>query len=281
MSRRLRLAVVAAVLALALPGALASCARAPGSDYASAHKGDVVTLGTWEQDGDAANGPEPLTWIVLDRIDDRLLLLTADVVAARPYHHVPFEPVTWADSDLRAWLNTEFLTQALTPAEQELVQPTLLDNPAQSVAGTDGGAPTTDRVMALSETDAVIYLSTDWDREWSGQASASDAVAGDALYTDGNGHVDWWLRSPGGDDYAAQYVSAAGVPATAGIACDAQLGVRPALWLSLTSGASSPATALVPTAATVPPATVSGAATPALVPTATAATPAGSPEPRP
>ena len=279
MSRRLRLAVVAAVLALALPGALASCARAPGSDYASAHKGDVVTLGTWEQDGDAANGPEPLTWIVLDRIDDRLLLLTADVVAARPYHHVPFEPITWADSDLRAWLNTEFLTQALTPAEQELVQPTLLDNPAQSVAGTDGGAPTTDRVMALSETDAVIYLSTDWDRELSGQASASDAVADDALYTDGNGHVDWWLRSPGGDDYAAQY--AAGVPATAGIACDARLGVRPALWLSLTSGASSPATALVPTAATVSTATVSGAATPALVPTATAATPAGSPEPRP
>ena len=281
MSRRLRLAVVTAVLALALPGALASCARAPGSDYASAHKGDVVTLGTWEQDGDAANGPEPLTWIVLDRIDDRLLLLTADVVAARPYHHVPFEPITWADSDLRAWLNTEFLTQALTPAEQELVQPTLLDNPAQSVAGTDGGAPTTDRVMALSETDAVIYLSTDWDREWSGQASASDAVADDALYTDENGHVDWWLRSPGGDDYAAQYVSAAGVPATAGIACDARLGVRPALWLNLTSGASSPATALVPTAATVSTATVSGAATPALVPTATAATPAGSPEPRP
>lgn len=281
MSRRLRLAVVAAVLALALPGALASCARAPGSDYASAHKGDVVTLGTWEQDGDAANGPEPLTWIVLDRIDDRLLLLTADVVAARPYHHVPFEPITWADSDLRAWLNTEFLTQALTPAEQELVQPTLLDNPAQSVAGTDGGAPTTDRVMALSETDAVIYLSTDWDRELSGQASASDAVADDALYTDGNGHVDWWLRSPGGDDYAAQYVSAAGVPATAGIACDARLGVRPALWLSLTSGASSPATALVPTAATVSTATVS-TATPALVPTTPAVTtPAGSPEPRP
>ncbi|WP_284710481.1 DUF6273 domain-containing protein, partial [Actinomyces sp. 186855] len=229
MTTRVRAAVAA--LALLLPGTLSSCAPAPTADYASAEKGDVVTLGTWEQDADAANGTEPLEWIVLDRIDDRLLLLTADVVAARPYHHVPFEPITWADSDLRAWLNADFLTQALTSAEQDLVQPTVLDNPDQSLTGTDGGAPTTDRVLALSETDAVIYLSTDWDREWNGRATVTPAASSPALYTDDEGHADWWLRSPGGDDYAAQYVSAAGESVTAGIAVDAELGVRPALWL--------------------------------------------------
>ncbi|QPL05498.1 MULTISPECIES: DUF6273 domain-containing protein [Actinomyces] len=237
-----RVRAVVAALALLLPGALGSCAPTPTTDYATAHKGDVVILGTWEQDGDATNGAEPLEWIVLDRIDDRLLLLTADVVAARPYHHVPFEPITWADSDLRAWLNTDFLTQALTPAEQDLVQPTVLDNLDQSIAGTDGGAPTTDRVLALSETDAVIYLSTDWDREWTGRATVTDAASSPALYTDDEGHTDWWLRSPGGDDYAAQYVSADGEPITAGIAADAELGVRPALWLSVW-GTTTPSSA--------------------------------------
>lgn len=238
-------AVVAA--ALALPAALVSCVPAPTTDYASARKGDVVVLGTWEQDGDAANGPEPLEWIVLDRVDDRLLLLTVDAVAARPYHRVPFEPVTWADSDLRTWLNTEFLTQALTDAEQALVRPTVLDNPDQSVTGTDGGPTTTDRVLALSETDAVIYLSTDWDRELTGQATAVPALADAPLYTDDDGHVDWWLRSPGGEEYAAQYVSADGAPVAAGISADVELGVRPALWLSLSASDDDAAVPLVGT----------------------------------
>ncbi|MGK2349489.1 DUF6273 domain-containing protein [Actinomyces sp. W5033] len=246
MSTRVRAALAA--LALLLAPALGACAPAPTTDYATAHKGDVVTLGTWEQDADPTNGAEPLEWIVLDRIDDHLLLLTANVIASRPYHHVPFEAITWADSDLRAWLNTDFLTRALTPDEQDLVEPTVLDNPDQSVTGTEGGAPTTDRVLALSETDAVIYLSADWDREWTGQATVVPAAASPALYTDDEGHADWWLRSPGGDDYAAQYVSAAGAPVTAGIAVDAELGVRPALWLSLPPARSAAPSATAPSA---------------------------------
>ena len=56
----------------------------PALPYRGAAKGDVVSFGSFEQDGDASNGPESIRWIVLERFDDRLLLLSADVPRRTP-----------------------------------------------------------------------------------------------------------------------------------------------------------------------------------------------------
>ena len=52
----------------------------PALPYRSASKGDTVSFGSYEQDGNTQNGPEPIQWIVLDKIDGQLLLLSADVL---------------------------------------------------------------------------------------------------------------------------------------------------------------------------------------------------------
>ena len=44
----------------------------PALPYRKAAKGDLVTFGSFEQDGDELNGPEPIQWIVLERFGDRL-----------------------------------------------------------------------------------------------------------------------------------------------------------------------------------------------------------------
>ena len=199
----------------------------------SASKGDTVEFGAYEQDGNAQNGPEPITWIVLDKIDGQLLLLSADVLDARQYHHVPFEEVTWENSDLRAWMNGDFYEGAFTPVQRVLIETVHNENAAQSITGANGGAATDDRVFALSETESVIYLNTPAARSDIGAAPASVHAAAGPLSVSEDGTADWWLRSPGTYGFATQFVDATGVPSLSGANVDLQYGVRPALWINV------------------------------------------------
>lgn len=208
----------------------------PALPYRSAKKGELIEFGAFEQDGDAANGPEPIRWIVLDRIDERLLLLSRDSLDAAPYHRVPFEPVTWEHSDLRRWMNSDFLATAFNEKEVCLVPTVEIPNTPQSATGTAAGPTTRDRVFALSETEASIYISDAVERASLGSAALSAAVDDDDLPTDEEGRADWWLRSPGTYDFTAQYVDREGVRHGSGAAADATYGVRPALWLDTSAG---------------------------------------------
>lgn len=208
----------------------------PALPYRSAKKGELIEFGAFEQDGDAANGPEPIRWIVLDRIDGRLLLLSRDSLDAAPYHRVPFEPVTWEHSDLRRWMNSDFLATAFNEKEVCLVPTVEIPNTPQSATGTAAGPATRDRVFALSETEASIYISDAVERASLGSAALSAAVVADDLPANEEGYADWWLRSPGTYDFTAQYVDREGVRHGSGAAADATYGVRPALWLDTSAG---------------------------------------------
>ena len=205
----------------------------PALPYRKAAKGDVIAFGSFEQDGDTTNGAEPIRWIVLERFDDRLLVLSADVLDGRQYNHVPFQEVTWADSDLRAWMNDDFLTAAFGPAQQGIIATVCNSNEDQSVTGAEGGADTQDRVFALSETESVIYLSSSASRADIGAAPASAFAASGALTVSEDGTADWWLRSPGTYGFAAQFVDAEGKPSVSGANVDVFYGVRPALWIDV------------------------------------------------
>ena len=51
--------------------------------YGKIKKGDVIAFGMYEQDGNTANGPEPVEWLVIDRIGDEALLLSACLLYRR------------------------------------------------------------------------------------------------------------------------------------------------------------------------------------------------------
>ncbi|MGN0972049.1 MAG: hypothetical protein ACI4OY_08835 [Aristaeellaceae bacterium] len=69
--------VLCMVMMLALRGQAEGCLTV----------GDSVVFGHLEQDDDAANGSEPLTWTVLHTEDDKALLITAEVIASRQFHN--------------------------------------------------------------------------------------------------------------------------------------------------------------------------------------------------
>ena len=103
----------------------------------------------------------------------------------------------------------------------------------KSVTGAPGGAPTQDRVFALSEQESVVYLSGSVNRSDIGAAPASQAAASGPLAVSEDGTADWWLRSPGTYAFAAQYVDTAGTPLPSGANVDVLYGVRPALWIDI------------------------------------------------
>ena len=223
----------------------------PSLPYRDVAKGELVAFGSWEQDGDTANGPDPIEWIVLDKVDGRLLLLSAACLDGRPYNPVEFQSVTWQECELRSWLNSDFLEGAFTDAELSLIPAVENVNEGRIGAADDddpmheifadggkgteqmgvGGADTVDRVFLLSETDALIYLHGDMERETVGKALLADAAASRGVYAGDDGCVGWWLRSPGVYGFTAQFVNEEGQPYPSGAYVELVYGVRPALWL--------------------------------------------------
>lgn len=201
----------------------------------AAEKGDTITFGRYEQNNNPGNGPEPIDWIVLDKVDGKLLLLSSACLAGKAYNAESFAPVTWETCSLRAWLNGEFFDSAFSGSEREAVATVVNHNEDHSTVGTPGGKDTEDRVFLLSESDAVIYLNNDYSQDTIGRVMASDYAVANGLQTDEDGLCSWWLRSPGMYEYIAQFVDQQGKPYPNGGSTDIDylFGVRPALWVDL------------------------------------------------
>lgn len=201
----------------------------------SAQKGDLVQFGRYEQDVDLSNGPEKIEWLVLERLEDQLLLLSMKGLEGKPYHTVPFESITWENCALRSWLNSDFLNTAFKEKEQSFIPVVLNQNKDQSAVGTDGGADTEDRVFLLSETEASIYLNSEINQDMIGKARSTRYCEDHNTETNEEGYVSWWLRSPGVYPYSAQFVDQNGKLYLSGayVDIDYQFAVRPAIWLDL------------------------------------------------
>ncbi len=201
----------------------------------SAKKGDRILFGHYEQDNDLTNGAEPIEWLVLERLDGQLLLLSSEGLDGKPYHTVPFAEITWEECSLRTWLNDEFFNTAFTAKEQFFIPAVANQNKDQSAVGTEGGADTIDRVFLLSEADTSVYLNTEIDQETIGKTYATKYAENRNVEADEEGYISWWLRSPGVYPYSAQFVDQDGKLHLSGayVDIDYQFAVRPVIWLDL------------------------------------------------
>ncbi|MCF0120775.1 MAG: hypothetical protein HUJ65_03970, partial [Oscillospiraceae bacterium] len=136
---------------------------------------------SYEQDNDASDGAEPIEWIVLeyDAASGQALLLSKYALEAKAFHDGEAYP-TWEKSDIRAWLNGEFLNAAFTAEEQSAIAETALTTSENALwtgisaaeggepAAVGGGADTNDKVFLLSTEDVLGML---------GFASAEEALS--------------------------------------------------------------------------------------------------------
>lgn len=173
---------------------------------------------------------EPLCWRVLavDEKAKRALLITEKVIDCRSYHGT-YKSVTWAECDLRKWLNEEFIKTAFTETERKRIVLAENDNPDNGYYGTYGGRPTKEKVFLLSFDEAGKYFISDGDRA----AEATEFAKKQGVYL--QGRMGWcWLRSPGFHSGIAACVGPDGGVGEYGFdVTSADVGVRLALWLNL------------------------------------------------
>ena len=194
--------------------------------------GDYVTFGTYEQDNNRSNGKEPIEWLVLDKKDNRLLVISKYGLDCQPYN-TREKKITWETCSLRNWLNDSFFYAAFDEKEQPMISTVTVENSDNPSHGTKGGNDTQDKIFLLSIAEAYRYFASDHER----QCKRTDyaLACGVTNYDDGN--TWWWLRSSGQRSTMAAGVFPDGSITAIGdyVACGTD-SVRPAMWISPLKG---------------------------------------------
>jgi hypothetical protein len=180
-------------------------------------------------------------WLVLEVREGQALLLSEYVSESRAYKEAADDSedvtATWADSDLRAYLNGEFLDSFSEGDRERIVETHNLNQNNQWSAEGIGGDETDDFIFLLSLEEVVKYFGD------SGQLANEPPNAGGDLSDEYNGariataeggsQREWWLRSPGCFNHLVVIVKSNGRISMNGNYADIARSVRPALWVNI------------------------------------------------
>jgi hypothetical protein len=216
---------ISAWTSIKLPGSKTSNGTAngdgtnPSSDMVdieklkSAKVGDTVTFGKYEQDDNTGNGQEDIEWIVLEKDGNRILVISKYALDTKVFHKTS-DSATWETSDMRKWLNNDFVSEAFSENEKTMI-------PTITVTGS--GKSTNDKMFLLSATEAGKYFATDAQRVCAPTKSAE-------IRSDENS--SWTLRSSVDGERYVDYVSTDGSIESRDIAAVMSF-VRPAMWIEI------------------------------------------------
>ena len=194
--------------------------------------GNVIRLGTYEQDGDSGNGTEALEWIVLDydAAANKSLIITRYTIDSVVYKD-SYGAVTWEASDARKWLNRDFLNKAFKGNELGMILESDIETPNNIRYNTKGGNITADKVFLLSDEEFNKYLKdTENAIGYTTQYARDNGVQSGPI----SGTSVCWLRSPGESLVYVSTISYVGELNSMGVySYSAACGVRPAMWISV------------------------------------------------
>ena len=184
----------------------------------------------WPQfvDDEKKDTRTPIEWLVVAEYVGRFLLVSKYGLDCKTYHNER-KAVTWENSNLRRWLNSEFYYVAFTSGERSKIVQVVNQNPNNAKSGTSGGNPTRDKVFLLSIDESNRFFSNDKARV----CKVTEYAKLHGAWVDSQGCVWWWLRSPGSNDYYAANVHSVGSVDASGLNVNFDyFCVRPALWVS-------------------------------------------------
>ena len=170
------------VLCLALLGGCSKSVDTSLKEQTTYEVGDILDFGDHN-------------WIVLDKENDELLLISEDIYECKVFDQDSNE---WEDSDIKAYLNDEFLNNNFSLEKQEGM--------------SDKGYG---KVFLLSYEEAEEYFEDDASRiaKYRGQP------------------YSWYLRSPGYTSDHVMRVGVAGRITENGEGITEERGIRPAIWI--------------------------------------------------
>lgn len=198
--------------------------------------GDIVDMGKWRTDVNNTNGPQTLTWTVVEVKEDHVVLLCDNIIDCREFDIKGKS--AWDTSSLRSFLNGEFYEDAFTAEEKELIlksKTVTEENP--NYKGTYG-KECTDNVFVPSIQEFKTYMTKVENKAY---AKATKYALGKGLkeYTkETNSGTQitgswFWLRSGGFTEGYAAHCFSDGDISYGGEETDITIGVRPAIKIKL------------------------------------------------
>ena len=197
----------------------------PASEKTDTEEYSLVTFGEFEQNGDESDGPEALQWRILYQEGDTALVLCENVILIRPFGG---GIQNWERSDLRAWLNGEFLSSAFNVFERQKITLGSQVNLGNEFWVASDDRETSDLIFLLSQKEVEKLLPNPKTRLGSPTRYARNSSG----YPDSESYVPWWLRTNGIFFGEAMLVQKDGTINTDGTYGGDQYGVRPAMWVT-------------------------------------------------
>lgn len=189
--------------------------------------GSYISFGQFEQDNREDNGKEDIEWLVLDVQDDKALVISRYALDTMPYYS-GYGNVTWETSEVREWLNDEFLKVAFAEKDRESICMTIVPPGNNPEYNTDPGNATQDKLFLLSFDEVNKYLTEETKRTCRATEYAARITGGleDRL---------WWLRTPGGTQGKVMTACSDGLDSMGTDAPHKYSVIRPAMWVALNS----------------------------------------------
>ncbi len=148
-------------------------------------------------------------WLILEKEAEKVLLVKSEPINGYAYHNENTN-ITWADSSLRTYLNTDFIEETFYEKMSEKILETEISVPDNKQYKTKGGKNTVDKVFLLNDRQAREYkeILDNYTR-------------------------DWWLINPGNSQNTAQYVSYGEIMDYGYEVSNKNIYIRPAIWVSI------------------------------------------------
>lgn len=228
------------------------------NSFKSVNPGDIITFGIYPQ---SVTGEDktPIKWRVLKNNKEELFLLSEYILDCKQYHNIgsTWNPkqynnddidITWKDSDLRKWLNTEFYNRAFSDLEKKLIKATHCTGNGEDTLNTD------DKIFLLSEVEAKELtnkgedvslgarrraIGTDFSKVKENTGCRLGVYSGKQKYNyiiENNeefGCSWWWLRTQGNKSSRAYFVGTNDSIRSYGQVDLPYYGIRPAFKLDL------------------------------------------------
>ena len=173
-------------------------------DFSKVKPGDTIKFGAYEQDMVYENGREPIEWIVLEKTDKQMLVISKYSLDKIPYNNSD-EGVTWENCTLRKWLNESFYDFAFNKQEKKLIKTTTVKTSTNPETKVSSGNKTKDKLFILSIQDVLNEK-----YGFSKKALKYDELRRGTYAWNPNAGGRWWLRTPGEDTYMTLFVGSEG-----------------------------------------------------------------------
>ena len=191
-----------------------------------------INFGHYEQDNDLSNGPEEITWRVLDKKSGQMLVISEHALDCQPFNTEQIG-ATWETCSLRTWLNKTFFNEAFSEKKKKkIILTTVLADRNPEFTTINPGNNTEDKLFLLNTQEAEELFYSNNDRLCT--ATEYGEAQGMFHHKEFPTTCWWWLRSSGHYSDDAAHVLDDGTIHYSGFGQNYGLiGVRPAMWIKI------------------------------------------------